>query len=582
MSLREPVLVSLVTVLAMATPVATMSPAAAASAKAPTIVGVTPSSASARTGSKLAIKIVAENETKVASASYKLQFLLSKTTSPTGARKIGEGTLSSFAAKTRKTFGFSVAVPSNAAAGAFRLLLCHPRPGQPLRCHQDNVKLTVTLAPAKLTFSPTSHNYGDVAKDSTSAAKRFTVRNAGRRSSGSVAVSLFGTKAASFHIAAKTCASSLAPNATCTVDVTFAPSSTGLVKAGLKVKPSANYSTGATASLAGTGVIPANPAQLAVTSVPDFGSIPAGTATSPQSVTVSNTGGQPSGPITITITGPGFEDFVLSDNACAGIVLAAGADCSVKVKFGPFAPGSSAATFTASATPGGPVTTPLTGTGLAPASLSISPNPYDFGGVETGTAASKTFTVTNTGDVPTDAIGYYIVGGSWFSVSSSTCPAAPLAASAFCTITVQFLPTTANGQTATLKVTGTVVGPVPVNLSGQGASPAALTANPNSLDFSDVEIGTTPVKTFTLTNTGGLPSGALDIYFNGSGVAIDGLTTTCPAVPLPAGASCTIGVRAEPDSASGFGGIVNVLADPPGFGGLVQVFVSGAGVLPPT
>jgi len=576
MRLREPLLVSVVTVLALATPVVTMSPAVAASAKAPTIVGVVPSTAAVRTGAKLSVKIVAENESKTLSASYRLQFLLSKTTSPTGARKIGEGTLSSFAAKTRKTFGFSLTIPSNAAAGSFRLLLCHPRAGEPLRCHQDNIKLTVTLAPAKLTISPTSHNYGDVVVND-GGGKRFTVRNVGRRWSGPVTVSLSGTQASSFGFIGYSCGPSLAPQATCTIDAVFSPTSVGTFHASLKVKPSANYSTGATASLSGTGVIPA---QLAIAPLDDFGSVVTGTASPAQTVTVSNTGSQPAGPIAITITGYSYEDFVFTDNTCAGVALAGGASCTVKVKYGPLVPGASTATFTASATPGGPVTTPLTGTGVAPAAFTVTPSPYSFGSVEVGTPATKNFTVTNTGGVPTGPMGYHLTGSSWFSGSGTTCPSGGLAASASCTITIQFLPTADDANTAQLVVTGAPTPPATVNLSGTGATPPAFTLTPSSLSFDDQAVGTTSVKTLTLKNTGGLPSGNLSIYFNGSGFEIDGATTTC-AGPLAGGASCTIGVRFEPDAVWSFGGLVNALAHPPGFSGLATASVSGNGINPP-
>lgn len=574
MRLREPLLVSVVTVLAMAAPLATVSPAAAA-ASPPTFVDVVPSKASARTGSTLSIKVIAENEKKSASASHALNFLISKNTSPTGARKVGSGTIPSIAAKTRKSFTFNVPIPSNASAGEFRLLFCHPRTGKPLLCHKDNVKLTISLAPAKLTITPTSHDYGNVATNA-GEVKRFTVRNVGRRWSGDVTVWHSGGQASSFGFLGYNCGPSLAPNATCTIDASFNPSATGTFHTSLKVKPSANYSTGAIASLTGTGV---TPAQLELSTINDFGSFPTYEYSPAQTVTVTNSGGASTGPVTITVTGSDFEDFVYTDNTCAGVSLAGGASCTVKVKFGGIYPGAKEATFTANADNGGPATAPLTGTTLAPASIAISPNPHNFGAVEIGETATKEFTVTNNGGATSAVMNVNLGGSSWFSLLDNTCSPSGLAAGGSCTFKVQFLPLTADSNTATVSVTGAPTGPVVVNLSGSGATPAEFSFTPSSLNFEDLVVGSTSVKTLTLKNTGGLPSGPdLDFYFNGDGFDIDGPTTTCTSAPLAAGASCTIGVRFEPSEVDHFGGLVGAVSYPPG---TVYASVQGNGINPP-
>jgi len=460
-------LVSVVTTLAMAAPLATVSPAAAATASAPTFVGVVPSTASARTGSTLSVKVVAENSKKSKSAAHALNFLISKTTSPTGARKVGSGTIPSIAAKTRKTFTFKVPIPSNAAAGSFRLLFCHPRTGKPLLCHNDNVKLAVSLAPAKLTISPTSHNYGDVPTNE-GYGKRFTVRNVGRRWSGAVTVSRSG--ASSFDFLGYSCGPSLAPNATCTIDAIFLPLATGAAHATLKVKPSANYSTGATASLSGTGV---KPAQLTISSVNDFGGVLIGESSPTQVVTLTNTGDQPSGTLAPAFTGANVDDFSIHDDTCSGGALAAGASCTLKVRFDPQAADDRSANLQVSAAPGGPATIPLTGVGLRQPILSSS-GTLRFGPIVVGSSsADLTAYVTNNGDVPSGTITTSLAfpAADQFSLSDDQCNGQILAAHASCTVNVRFNPTSEGTHYAGLNAVSTLGSAAQTSLVGTAVTP---------------------------------------------------------------------------------------------------------------
>jgi len=177
---------------------AVASPVEAATPKAPTIVSVNPSKATVLTGSTLKFKITAENESKSkASAAHDLVFLLSKSKSASGAKELGAGTIPSLSPKKRKAYSFEVQIPVTAKAGDLRLLLCHPRPGKSLLCHSDNIKLKVKLAPAELTISPTSHDYGDVATN-VGELKRFTIRNVGGQPSGAVAYEIVGPQASQF------------------------------------------------------------------------------------------------------------------------------------------------------------------------------------------------------------------------------------------------------------------------------------------------------------------------------------------------------------------------------------------------
>jgi hypothetical protein len=327
--------------------------------------------------------------------------------------------------------------------------------------------------------------------------------------------------------------------------------------------------------LPGTGVAPAH-FTISPTTY-DFGGVLIGD-TALKTFTIANTGGVTSGAVSHYFTGS--SRFETASTDCPSGGLGAGASCLVTVQFSPGSADTEAGSLKVLGAVDGPVTATLSGSGVTPAQLTVSSVP-DFGSVATGTSsAAKTVTFTNGGGLTTGTVTTSIVGGSadQFSTSDDTCNGATLAPGASCTVKVTFDPTSTGLKVASLRAEASPGGAAEAPLSGTGATPAAFSLNPGSLDFGTIPIGTSLVKTSTLTNTGGVPTGNLDIYFNGSGISIDGTTTTCTAAPLAAGASCTIGLRAEPDSVFPFGGILNVLAEPPGFSGLLQVYVGGDGV----
>ena len=82
------------------------------------------------------------------------------------------------------------------------------------------------LSPALLTIAPTSGDYGTIVAGATGATQTYTVTNTGQAPSGPITTQLTGANAADFTIGTTTC-TTLAGGATCTVEVTFTPTSAG-------------------------------------------------------------------------------------------------------------------------------------------------------------------------------------------------------------------------------------------------------------------------------------------------------------------------------------------------------------------
>jgi hypothetical protein len=102
--------------------------------------------------------------------------------------------------------------------------------------------------PGALTASPASVSFGDVTSGSASSAQAVTVTNTGDSAASVSSVSVTGD-----FTQTNNCGSSIAANGSCTVDVTFAPTSGGALTGTLSVASSAPESP-LTVALSGTGV----------------------------------------------------------------------------------------------------------------------------------------------------------------------------------------------------------------------------------------------------------------------------------------------------------------------------------------
>jgi FtsP/CotA-like multicopper oxidase with cupredoxin domain len=121
--------------------------------------------------------------------------------------------------------------------------------------------------------------------------------------------------------------------------------------------------------LAGNPVLVVSPAAL------NFGSVLLNTSAGPQSITLTNTGGQPLAISSIALTGANAGQFALPVSATpCGATLNAGAVCSISATFTPTALGAQSATITLTSNdPTNPVTIlSLTGSGTANATLAIN------------------------------------------------------------------------------------------------------------------------------------------------------------------------------------------------------------------
>ena len=202
-------------------------------------------------------------------------------------------------------------------------------------------------------FSPSVIQFAPQVVDTTSSEITTFVENNGTETVTLGPVSIQGS---AFLILYNGCGSQLARNTGCIVEVVFTPTSVGAQTGSLSVTAS-DSSTPHTATLQGTGVSTGaeSVSPLSLT----FGAQTVGTHSSPQNVTVSNTGTGRLGITSITMS----ETFFTQQNKC-GSSLAPGASCNVAVRFSPNRKGVLIGTLTVQTDgSGSPQTVSLSGTG---------------------------------------------------------------------------------------------------------------------------------------------------------------------------------------------------------------------------
>jgi len=195
--------------------------------------------------------------------------------------------------------------------------------------------LNPTATAPEVALSSVSLDFGDRTVRTSSAPQAVTVTNTGNANLifAAGAVTLSGANAADFALSADTCSgATIAPNATCSVSVTFTPSLFVMEAAGLTFTDNAPNSP-QTLPLTGTGVPASIPNPDIVPTSVDFGGQLVGSTSAHQTVTVQNIG-----TATLTINSIAvIGDFAQTNNC--GSILAENAFCTISVTFTPAAGG---------------------------------------------------------------------------------------------------------------------------------------------------------------------------------------------------------------------------------------------------
>jgi hypothetical protein len=390
-----------------------------------------------------------------------------------------------------------------------------------------------TATQPAITLNPTSLTFAAQAVATASTPQTITVTN-----SGSATLTITQLTTPSDFTQTNTCtAAPIAINATCTVQITFAPTATGTRAGTLTIY--GNVAGGqATAALTGTGT-PAAPIVLTPLTL-TFAATTINATTTAQNITISNTSTTPIALKTPTITG----DFSIAINTCTS-TLGPSTGCTVAITFTPTASGTRTGTFTIT-DDAGTQTASLSGIGTAPPTDALSPLALTFAPQQLTTASTpQTITLTNSGDVALTSIAAKITTGDFSVVNVCGNSLNPHSS---CTISVTFQPTTVGPATGTLTISDTYRTQT-ISLTGTGVAPPGISLSPTyGITFPATGVGTTAISPIvTLTNNGGQPLTIATTTVTGDFAIVPG-TNTCPAT-LAVSTACTLQLAFTPTAA---------------------------------
>jgi hypothetical protein len=352
------------------------------------------------------------------------------------------------------------------------------------------------LAAAAIVLTPLTLSFPATVVNQTAASQIITVANTGANP-----VTLYtSTVSGDFKIAASTCGATLASQTSCSLSISFTPTASGTRTGVLTVTDSVGTQT---AQLTGTGNAPAtdtlSPASLT------FAQQAIGTTSAAQQLTLTNAGDSALTLISASVS-PG--DFTVT-NSC-GASLNPHSSCAMAVAFVPTAVGARSATITVTDQFRSQTVT-LSGTGVAPPGVSLSPSSLSFSATGVGLSApAQTLTLTNNGGLPLHVANTALSAG--FMIASSTCGSA-LAPASSCNLIIVFSPTSAGAVSGTLTLTDDAPsGGQTTNLSGTGIDYTLAT---NGAASATVASGATATYPLLLSSLQGL-SGSVALACSGA------------------------------------------------------------------
>jgi alpha-tubulin suppressor-like RCC1 family protein len=405
----------------------------------------------------------------------------------------------------------------------------------------SSVSFTVSgtgVAQPEFTLSQSDLSFGVVSVGS-SAIQETVVSNTGNVPLYAPTVSTTGTA----FIQADTCTEPLPVGATCSVQVTFAPSIEQPYAGALNIGFSGQSDK--VVSLSGTGkgtpVLTFSGAGVSGTNITVPG---VQNSMSVVPVTLTNTGNgalyfQPG----VSLTGD--SAFSVVGVTCPVGIFAPGASCQASVQFTP----GSLQTYTATLSFTSDLGTHalnLTGVAANNPSITTSVASLSFDDTLAGTSSvTKSFTLTNNGNTSLTTLAVTTPSAEF--TSSNNCPTV-FGTGAVCTVNVTFVPTAGVPSSGNISLNYGSAPTWGVSVAGQGLAPE-LSSNVSTQAFGDVAIGASSTKTFVITNTGNSPA-TISYPTISSPFSLDS-SSTCSATPLAAGTSCNYVIKFTPELPTG-------------------------------
>jgi hypothetical protein len=190
----------------------------------------------------------------------------------------------------------------------------------------------------------------------------------------------------------------------------------------------------------------------------DFSTVTIGVMPAPlASLNITNQGGAITAALTVKLTGA-TNGIAIGTDGCTGKMLTAnGGSCSVVMTFAPTAAGPAGGVLIVNDGASDSVQSTLTGQGVTPGALKVTPSPAPFPGMVINGSTNQTvnLSVSNTGGSSIGPLAKPALTGTnkdQFSITAESCTGVTLKGGDTCPITVAATPTSTGQKSATIGV----------------------------------------------------------------------------------------------------------------------------------
>lgn len=276
---------------------------------------------------------------------------------------------------------------------------------------------------------------------------------------------------------------------------------------------------------------------------------------------------------TLVFSGAAASDYSLdATNTCtASLVLTAGNNCTLVVRFSPPVAGTRNATLTISHNAAGsPQTVAFLGaaTPAPQGQIQLSATSIAYADTQLGSTSAQTITVQNSGNLAL-TFSAFTFGGAMpgdFQRSGTCSVATPLPIAGQCTLILSFAPTALGARTGNLTISSDASnGAATITLAGNGVPVPApqVSLTPPTLDFGTQSVGGLyPARRVRLANSGTADLTIASIAVSGAGFA-NASAVACPTVLAP-GAGCDIDIAFGAVAATSYAGSLAVVSNAAG------------------
>lgn len=347
-----------------------------------------------------------------------------------------------------------------------------------------------------VSVSPASIPFGNEVVNSKSSSHTVTVSNTGLLAMNVTQVSV---SASQFIASGPAAPFTIQPGSSVNYAVAFDPTAAQGYSGALSIASNA-FNGPASASLSGTGISGSTATVSVSPGALSFSSMPVGSASNPQMLTIKNTGSAQATIQTISSNNTSFSYSGISLPAAIG----PSSSVQLAVSFDPKAPGAASGNLSISGSANNlPANVGLTGTGEA-AVISVGPSSVNFGNeTQNVTSGSQSISVSNTGNASL-SINSVGISPAQFAYSGPNPPFTILPGNNV-TYNVTFTPATTQAYSGSMSFTSNAFSGIgSVSMSGTGVSATSvLDISPSSIPFGNQLVNTTsPAQNVSVQNGG--------------------------------------------------------------------------------